>query len=104
MTEEKEYRSTAYVPLEDAKRTKARAQELGVPSSQIPRLILTIAIEQGSLPKDPPSLPEEVDRSVFAFALSKETVKALGGEERARDYVRWVVMEGLWESPLAPQK
>lgn len=36
------------------------------------------------------------------FRLDEDVVERLGGKERARDYVRWAIVEGLDKSPLAP--
>ena len=101
MTDSKDYKSNVFAPIEDIKRVKVRAKSLRIAASQLARLVLVLAIERGDLPESVPDIPQDVDKMNFPFVLDSEIIKILGGRDRARDYVRWAVMEGLDKSLLS---
>lgn len=96
-----QYQSSVQVPASAMQRFHDRAKELWCSKIQLARIMLALAIEQGQLPSRVPSLEESDEVRVnFPFKLDSDLVDALGGEEQARDLLRWVIMEGLDQSPF----
>lgn len=99
---EKEYRSSALIPVKPLRLFKLRARQLDMPALQLAKAVLTLAFEAGCLPDVPGVGDEGEEKAVFPFALPGELVVQLGGKDRARDLLRWAIVEGLDKSPLAP--
>lgn len=98
---QEDYRSTMLIPLTPLRKFKKRAEHLRVSALHFARAILVLALDNGTLPAEPPEMDSEEEKLPFPFALDPDLVERLGGRERARELLRWAIVEGLDQSPLA---
>lgn len=96
------YNSSTLVPSESLDRFKRRAAALRVGTLSLAKQVLALAEEGGYLPDSLESQDEGKGEARFRFALPADFVRELGGEDRARELLRWAIVEGLDKSPLAP--
>lgn len=98
------YKSSTAIPSEAFERFSQRASVLQIGVLSLAKQILALAKEAGELPQRVDPLKPGGKTSSFKFSLSSDFVEGLGGEERARELLRWAIVEGLELSPLAPPK
>lgn len=96
------YKSSVQVPVSGLISIRERAEALQCDQLQLVRIIMALNLESGTLPGCVSDINTDEIKAPFPFALSSDFVEALGGRDKARDYVRWAIVEGLDKSPLAP--